>query len=457
MKCYDEDSHPLPPGRGFILGILQESRLSTAHSQLKSHSRIFYGWYVVFACLIITLYTGGVVNFGFTAVFDPLAKEFGWSYAQISFASSLRGLEVGLLSAVMGLLVDRWGPKRLIIGGSALIFLGYIVLSRVSSLFMFYMAFALISLGMSACAGPVLLAPVTHWFKRKAGIATGLVASGFGLGGTLVPLVTGLIDAFQWRTAMTIVGIGVLAICLPLAFLVRHRPEPYGYLPDGDTGEAVPEKGTLNSEEKEEVNYTVWQALKDRAFWHVSLSSMCHSFVVGAIVTHVMPYLGSVGIARSTASVIALVLPLCSVAGRLSSGWFSGKVGSRVIYSSSFVLMTVGLLAFSALKADTMWLVVPFVACFSIGWGFSVISRITLLREHYGRESFGGIIGFNSTIMMIGNVSGAPIAGWSYDHFGSYQGAWIVFGLVTLGGMAIALTAPGHRRQGAPLAGAKAR
>jgi sugar phosphate permease len=417
---------------------------------------MFFGWYVVFAALVITLYTGGVVNFGFTAVFDPLSQEFGWSYAQISLASSLRGLEVGLLAAAAGLLVDRWGPKRMIIGGSILIFLGYIVLSRVSSLFMFYMAFALISLGMSACSGPVLLAPVTHWFKRRAGIATGLVASGFGLGGTMVPMVTGLIGAFHWRMAMTIVGIGVLVICLPLAFLMRHRPEPYGYLPDGDSGAAVQETGSPSAEAKSEVNFTVWQALKDRAFWHVSLSSMCHSFVVGAIVTHVMPNLQSVGIARATASVIALVLPLASVVGRLSSGWFTGKVGSRMIYSSSFVLMTIGLVSFSALNANTMWLVVPFVACFSMGWGFSVLSRITLLREHYGRESFGSIIGFNSTIMMIGNVSGAPIAGWSFDRFGSYQGAWIVFGLVTLGGMAIALTAPGRRRREASPALAKA-
>jgi MFS family permease len=189
--------------------------------------------------VIITLYTGGVVNFGFTAVFDPLAKEFGWSYAQISLASSLRGLEVGLLSAVVGLLVDRLGPRKLILGGTVLIFLGYLVLSGVSSLPMFYAAFALIALGMSACTGTVLLTAVTHWFSRRAGIATGIVASGFGLGGTIVPVVTRLIDTYQWRMAMVIVGLGVLVICLPLAFIVRHRPEDYGYLPDGDTAESI--------------------------------------------------------------------------------------------------------------------------------------------------------------------------------------------------------------------------
>ena len=409
----------------------------------SKRSKIFFGWYVVIACVIITLYTGGVVNFGFTAVFDPLAEEFGWSYAQISFASSLRGLEVGLLSAVVGLLVDKLGPRKLIFGGSVLIFFGYLLLSRVSSLFMFYAAFALIALGMSACTGTVLLTAVTHWFRRKAAFATGLVASGFGLGGLIVPVVTGLIDNFQWRSAMVIVGIGVLAICLPLSLLVRHKPEDYGYLPDGDSPGVSSVAGTGQNEP--EVDRSVWQALKDRAFWHVSLSSMCHSFVVGAIVTHVMPYLGSVGVSRTTASVVALVLPLFSVAGRLSTGLLGNKFGNRAVYSSSFVLMTLGLLSFAAINASAMWLAVPFIVTFSLGWGFSVISRITLLREHYGRASFGAIIGFNSTIMMIGNVSGAPLAGWSYDTFGSYQGAWIVFGIVTLGGMALALTSPTRR------------
>jgi sugar phosphate permease len=390
--------------------------------------------------MVITLYTGGVINFGFTAVFDPLIEEFGWSSAQISLAASLRGLEVGLLSAVVGLMVDRLGPRKLIIGGSILVTIGYLILSQVSSLAMFYLAFALISLGMSACAGTVLLTAVTHWFNRKAGIATGIVASGFGLGGIIVPIVTTLIDKFDWRPAMIMIAIGTVIVCIPLALLVRHRPEDYGYLPDGDT--VAVEKSQAAIEKQPEANYTIWQALRDRAFWHVSISSSCHSFVIGAVVTHVMPYLGSVGVGRSTASLIALFLPLASVIGRLSCGTISAKTGNRAVYTTSFILMTVGLLCFSQVKSANLWLVIPFILVFSLGWGFSVISRITLLREHYGRASFGAVIGFNSTIMMIGNISGAPIAGWSYDHFGSYQGAWIAFGIVTLGGMVLALTTP---------------
>ena len=118
-------------------------------------SKVFYGWYVVIACVLITLYTHGTIQFGFTAIIEPIAEEFGWSYASISLASSLRGLEMGLLAPVVGFLVDRWGSRKLLFGGSILICLGFWLLSRVSSLAMFYGAFAVIAIGMSTCSGTV--------------------------------------------------------------------------------------------------------------------------------------------------------------------------------------------------------------------------------------------------------------------------------------------------------------
>ena len=104
----------------------------------KGRQKLFYGWWIVVTGFIISLLTGGTVFFGFTAVFEPLANEFGWSYAQISLAASLRGLEMGLLAPIVGLVVDRWGPRRLIFGGTICVGLGLILLSRVNSLGMFY-------------------------------------------------------------------------------------------------------------------------------------------------------------------------------------------------------------------------------------------------------------------------------------------------------------------------------
>lgn len=405
---------------------------------------VFYGWYIVGASLFILLYTGGIANFGFTAVFEPIADEFQWSYATVSLASSLRGLEMGLLAPVIGLLVDRWGPRKMVFAGSILVCLGFLALSAINNLVTFYLAFVLIAAGMSCATGTVLVTAVANWFQRKAGIAMGIVTSGFGLGGLLIPVVTLLVDRLEWRTAMVVVGLGMLVIVLPLSFLMRHRPEQYGYQPDGET--LVMD--TVEIQEQPviaDTSLTTRQALKSRAFWHLAIASLCHAFVIGAVVTHMMPYLSSLGVERSAASFIALVLPVASIVGRLNGGWLGDRYGRKQVFAVSFFLITAGVFLFGLVEIDRMWILVPFIICFSLGWGGSVTTRITLLREYFGRGSFGTILGFTSGVMMVGHITGAPLAGWIFDTWKSYRGAWLGFGAFTLAGALLVSTAPSVR------------
>ncbi|MFC1873820.1 MFS transporter [Chloroflexota bacterium] len=408
----------------------------------QKNPKVFYGWYVTGACLLITLYSAGVSHFGFTAVLDPIAEEFGWSYAQISLATSLRGFEIGLLAPLMGFLVDRWGPRILISTGSIFTCAGFLLFSRASSLSMFYSAFVLIAIGMSTCTQTVLMTAVSNWFRRKAGTAIGIVATGFGLGGLLVPLITGLTDVFYWRVAMATVGVGMLVIIIPLSLLVRHKPENYGYQLDGETSrpeETMEPRIPANSVE---VSIPARQAVRNRAFWHVALTAMCHSLVSGAVVTHLMPYLGSLGIARTLSSLVALILPVASIPGRLSSGWLADRYGSRSILTTSFAFMTAGMLFFWYVTSGRIWLLVPFILAFSLGWGWSVTTRISLLREYFGRGSFGTILGLVSGVMMLGSISGAPLAGLIFDIWGSYKGAWLSFSTLTITATVLAYTIP---------------
>ncbi|MFC1904314.1 MFS transporter [Chloroflexota bacterium] len=410
----------------------------------RKRLKIFYGWYIVGACLLISLYATGVVHHGFTAVFEPIAKEFGWSYTQISLAASLRGLEMGLLAPVMGVFVDRWGPRRLVFTGSLLLCAGLLILSRVSSLAMFYGAFALISIGVSTCTQTVLITAVANWFRSKAGMAIGIAVSGFGLGGLMVPVVTKLIDVLQWREAMLIVGLGMLATVLPLSLIIRHKPEDYGYQPHGEMSSTVATRESQISIADAEVSIPIRQVIKNRAFRNVAIGSMCHAFVVGAIVTHIMPYLSSLGIARSVSSLVACVLPVVSVCGRLSSGWLSDRLDKRHIIAAAFALMTAGLFFFEHITLGRMWLLVPFIISFSLGWGTSVTTRITLQRDYFGRGSLGTILGFTSGMMMLGAMTGAPLAGWVFDTWGSYKGAWLGFCAFTIAGAVLALTIPSY-------------
>ena len=403
--------------------------------------RIFYGWYIVAASLVNLLYTGGVAHFGFTAVFEPIVDEFKWSYAQVSLASSLRGFEMGLLAPVVGFLVDKWGPKKMVFTGSIFICLGFLLLSRVESLLVFYLAFVLIAFGMSLSGGTVIMTAVANWFQRRAGLAMGIVASGFGLGGLLIPVVTLLVDTFEWRTAMVIIAFGTLVIIMPLSFIMRHRPEDYGYHPDGEA-DIVSGPEIINNEHAQNTGMTVRQALRSRAFWQLSIASCCHSFLLGAVVTHMMPYLSSLGVERATSSFIAMILPVVSIVGRLNGGWLGDRYGRKKVFTTSFFLMTIGVFIYGFLSIERIWLLVPFILALSLGWGGSVTTRLTLLREYFGRRSFGTIMGFMSGVMMVGNITGAPLAGWIYDTWGTYRGAWLAYGVVTLLGAFLVFTLP---------------
>jgi MFS family permease len=409
----------------------------------------FYGWRVVGACVLINVYTGGVIFFGFTAVFEPIASEFGWSYAQVSFVASLRGLEMGLLAPLVGLLVDRWGPRKLIFTGSIIGGTGLILLSRVNSLPMFYGAFILISVGMSTSSSTVMITAVANWFRKRVATATGIVVSGFALGGLMVPLIVLLINAFGWRMAVVYLGLGMWIICLPLSLIVRHKPEQFGYLPDGETDSTTANHKSVTPPPSTDAGTPARQALTSRAFWHVALSAFYQSFAVNAVVTHIMPYLSSIGIAKATSSLMASALPVTSIGGRLGFGWLGDRFYKIRISAIGFSLMTLGLLFFSLVSSAGIWMLVPFVILFGIGWGGVVPMRPALLREYFGRTSFGTILGFVFGVMMMGVMIGAPLAGWAFDRWGSYQGIWLVFSGLGVAAITTILTAPSLRKRAA--------
>lgn len=403
---------------------------------------MFYGWWVVIACFFISLYTGGVIFYGFTAIFEPLADQFNWSYAQISLAASLRGLEAGLLAPLVGMLVDRWGPRKLIFGGVVIVSLGLMLLSRTTSLGMFYGAFVLLATGMSTCSSTVLMTAVANWFRRKIGIAMGIMICGYGCSGLLVPIIVNLVDTYEWQKAITILTIGLLAICLPLSLLVRHKPEQYGYQPDGEAENTVVLNTSPAQAETAEANIGTRQALKSRTFWHIALSLLCQAMILSTVVTHVMPYLSSIAIPRATSSLIAMAIPLTSISGRLGLGWLGDRLDKRRVIAAAFAMICGGLLCFAFTSLETTWLLVLFLILFGIGYGGNNTLRGSVIRELFGRNNFGAIHGLVIGIMMVGSITGPPLAGWVFDNWHSYQPIWFVFVGLAVAAILLALTTP---------------
>jgi MFS family permease len=307
---------------------------------------------------------------------------------------------------------------------------------------MFYGAFLLLAVGMSICSSTVLMTAVANWFRRKIGLATGIMVSGYGFSGLLVPLIVRLIDTYDWQKALTILAVGMLALCLPLSLLVRHKPEQYGYQPDGEV------EGNLTSGDNSapvkpaEVNIGTRQALKSCTFWHIALSLLCQAMMVSAVVTHIMPYLTSIHMTRANSSLIASALSLVSITGRLGLGWLGDRFDKRRVIASAFAMMCGGLVCLGFASSEAIWALTPFLILFGIGYGGNNTLRASVIGEFFGRGNFGAIHGFVLGIIALGSIVGPPVAGWVFDNWGSYQPIWLVFAGLAVVAILVVITTP---------------
>jgi sugar phosphate permease len=331
---------------------------------------IYYGWYIIAACFLSSLYTAGIVVFGFTAFFEPFIQEFGWSYAQVSLAVSLRGAETGLISPLLGFLVDRWGSRWLLFTGAVLVGISLIIMSRMQSLVGFYSGAVILAIGASFNSPAVITPSATNWFRKKLGIATGILAAGFDFGGLLLPVIIKLLNAQGWQQTLFILGIGTFIICIPLSLIVRHKPENYGFGMDGERHQLKPDTivGIPNGKaaEKDTREFTTKGALTSRPFWHLVLAFTLQYVVVGAVLAHIMPFLSSVKIDRSSAAFFAAAIPVISIVGRLGSGWVSDRLNRKTLTIKAFAVICAGTFLFDLSTVDSIWLLAIAMVLFGI-------------------------------------------------------------------------------------------
>lgn len=393
--------------------------------------KIFYGWWVVFACFFIGLYVGFVAVFGFTAFFLPIREEFGWSYTEISLAASLRALETGVLTPFAGYVADRFGPKKMLMAGTIAAGTGLCLVSLTFSLATFYASILLVGLGAACCLPTVTTTAVANWFHKKVGKALGLMASGMGASGLMVPLIVRLIDAYGWRFALVLLGLGMWFIGIPMSLVVRDRPEPYGYLPDGGLLEGQARIPRLRNGRGEGLPFR--QALRKRGFLFLNMAEILRMMAVMAVAIHAMPYLNSLNISRPTASLVAGAIPLFSIAGRLGFGWLGDLYDKRYVMATSYFMLSMGLITLCFVQMT--WGVFFFLILFPPGFGGGMVLRSAILRDFFGRESFGKLMGITMGAASVGEIIGPALAGWTFDRLGNYHPIWLTF----CGGIGLAI------------------
>jgi sugar phosphate permease len=422
---------------------------------------------VVFASGGIIFLTGGTFFYGFGTLITPMTKEFGWSRAAIAGAFSLRTELGGVGAPVAGYLVDRMGPRRLVLVGVFLVGTGFILLSRVQEVWHLYAVAAFIAIGMSATAGPVAMTAVAHWFQKKRGRALALMTVGGGSSGVMVVVLASLIAAFDWRTAVLIMGLIQWAVCIPLALLVRNRPQDLGLLPDGEP--ALPVERQVAADERrapagdpkgpgygvaarQDEGLTIGQALRTRSFWLLAVAMSLIGFGSVAIIAHQVAFLEeSMGFSPLMASVVQMGVPIVSLAGRLGFGWMADYVDKRKLLAAAYLFIGVGVILLATVQSA--WQVPLYLIIFAPGWGGSISVRPAFQADYFGLRAFGSIQGLMFFVASVGAFAGPIFAGVVYDVADTYRPAFLIVGLTALVAVPLVLMAGKPRTEVAKEAG----
>ncbi|MFZ7126065.1 MAG: MFS transporter [Desulfobacterales bacterium] len=399
--------------------------------------KIFYGWWVVAATSLVGLWAAGTFFYSFTAFFNPIVREFGWSYTATSIAAALRSIEGGLASPIVGFAADRFGSRRLLIAGGILSGAGFILFSRIDTLWEFYFIFIFISIGVS------LLMPIpgwtvtANWFVKKRSIALGILTSSTGVGGILIYGINLLIDTYGWRSALVAIGLGFWVIVIPCACLVRQRPDEMNLLPDGDP----PNRSTPIAPHRSAVSvegFTLSEVLKTKAFWTLTLISTVSAGAYHGALVHIMPHFLSIELDRKTSSLIASLLIVVGIFGRFGFGWLNGRIEGRKLLAFGLVLQAFGSLLL--IWADSFWEAMLVVATFGPGSGGLITLRVVLQADYFGLKAFGSVQGLIMALMVVGFMAGPVLTGLAYDVFHSYSHAWQIMAILLAVMIPVALT-----------------
>ncbi|HAL46272.1 MAG: MFS transporter [SAR202 cluster bacterium] len=396
-----------------------------------SHRNIFYGWWIVFAGSMSQAYTSGAFWQGFGAFFDPIVEHFGWGKAITGAAVSLQRTESGLISPFVGWFIERFGPRNVMLFGVIATGLGFILLSRINNLWQFYAAFAIITVGLSFGSFLTVTTTVANWFVNRRARALAIMSAGSGIGGLLVPLIVWFIATTDWRTGLVAIGVGFMAVGLPVAFVMRSRPEDYGLLPDGarpnDDGSGA--GGTSGFGAEPEAAFTTRQAMATLTFWQMALAMGGGQLIISASVYQISA-MSSFGVSRTVGGMVIMAVSIIGLMGRLTSGFFGDQLDKRYVLAVSFAMQFVGTLLFAFIGGT--WHLIGFIVFWGIGFGVSIPIRFAMLADLFGRRHFGSIMGIMMTFSTVFGVVGPIMVGWMADYRGSYREPYVILAVAVL-------------------------
>ena len=408
----------------------------------KKRRRIFYGWYIVVASVAANTIFSAAYFQGFGVLIIPIERTFGWDRWVVSAAMSLRQLESGIISPVVGFLLDRLSARKLIFWSALIAAAGFIGLGFTNSIVTFFLFFVVVSLGASgvshAVTWPVI---ISRWFRRNRGLAIGLAVTGPIFGSPIVILNTQIEEAYGWRAVLIGYGILVLVGVTLISMLVRDRPEPYGLRPDGDPPEedASTERFTGASARRPDTGLTLHAVVRTKEFW-LFTSYLAGTFTVNsAFQLHMIPYFHQdMGLTSAWAAVVQSMVFIMSGFGRIGGGYLLDKIDYRLVLAAVAAMMGFALLYLQLVDVNTVSATLPFALMFGVSFGCLVPMRGAVGSIMFGTRAIGRVLGILQGAPIAAGVIGPMLMGIIFDLNGSYSVA--IWGLIVISALMVPLS-----------------
>lgn len=383
------------------------------------------GWRQLAICFML-LAASGMIASTYSIIAVPLAEEFQPSRMVLMLSMTVLSGVCAVLMPLLGGLMDRISVRKLMIVGGLCLGVGYAAISLTTSFVQVLVIFGLLIAPANVLIGPLASTVLlSRWFAERRGRALGMAIAGISAGGFFFPMIIqGLLDAHEWREALQLLGLGLIAWTVPAALLVVDRPSDRGLNPDG-----AAEPSDLARAEMAKAPVSALEMLKDPAFWMIAIAVGIVTSGMKGMVTNLVPLAIDTGVNASDAAILISIFAGCAFISQLSFAALADRLGPRTLMYVALGGFALGMACLTQASAG-FGMIVLGVSLTGLMGALMVPIESYLAPRVFGQRAVGRAMGLLSGVILVALMITPPLFGLSFDLTGSYTGIlWTFAGL----------------------------